>query len=223
LWDGVARGLLTADGFHAVRSLLDARQVAALARTEGPLRRRSRLRRGTSTARAPGEGRWALLPPAAVVDEPDELAEAVAEQLLARWGVLFRDLALRERLAVPWREVQWALRRLEARGVIRGGRFVHGFSGEQYATPEAVEALREVRKTPLDGERIPLAAADPLNLSAVIVPGCRIPAVSGRTSTWCDGLPVDGPAPTTSDAAATGPAPMGPTAPVATAGDGSGR
>jgi len=148
----------------------------------------------------------------------------VAEQLLARWGVLFRDLALRERLAVPWREVQWALRRLEARGVIRGGRFVHGFSGEQYAMPEAVEALRDVRRTPLDGERIPLAAGDPLNLSAVIVPGCRIPALSGRTTTWCDGLPVDDRAPTTSDGPAPmGPAPMGPTAPLATAGDGSGK
>lgn len=193
LWEGVSRGLLTADGFHAVRSLLDARQVAALSRTESPLRRRTRLRRGAgdgARARVPGEGRWALLPPAAVVEEPDELAEAVAEQLLARWGVLFRDLALRERLAVPWRDVQWALRRLEARGVIRGGRFVHGFSGEQYATPEAVELLRQVRKAPLDGERVTLAAGDPLNLSAVVVPGCRLPALSGRTTTWCDGLPV---------------------------------
>jgi len=190
LWEGVSRGLLTADGFHAVRSLLDARQVAALTRTESPLRRRTRLRRGTGAGRVPGEGRWALLPPAAVVEEPDELAEAVAEQLLARWGVLFRDLALRERLAVPWRDVQWALRRLEARGVIRGGRFVHGFSGEQYATPEAVELLRQVRKAPLDGERVTLAAGDPLNLSAVVVPGCRIPALSGRTTTWCDGLPI---------------------------------
>ena len=70
----------------------------------------------------------------------ETLAEAVAEQLLARWGVVFRDLVARETLAVPWREILWALRRLEARGTIRGGRFVTGFVGEQYALPDAVEA-----------------------------------------------------------------------------------
>jgi ATP-dependent Lhr-like helicase len=131
------------------------------------------------------------VPPPATVEEPDELAEAVAEQLLARWGVLFRDLALRERLAVPWRQIQWALRRLEARGVIRGGRFVHGFSGEQYATPEAVDLLRQVRRAPDDGETVTLAAGDPLNLSGVILSGGRIPAVSNRTINWRDGLPVE--------------------------------
>jgi ATP-dependent Lhr-like helicase len=190
LWEGVAAGVLTADGFHAVRSLLDARQNAVLASAEGPLRRRVRLRRGTSGARAPGEGRWVLVASPAVVDDRDELAEAVAEQLLARWGVVFRDLTRRERLAVPWREVQWALRRLEARGVIRGGRFVHGFSGEQFATPAAVDLLRQVRKAAPDGEAVTLAAGDPLNLSSVVVPGDRLPALSGRRIIWRDGMPI---------------------------------
>jgi ATP-dependent Lhr-like helicase len=190
LWDGVARGLLTADGFHAVRSLLDARQVAALQVHESPLRRRRSLRRGAAPSRAPGEGRWALVPGPMRVDEPDELAEAVAEQLLSRWGIVFRDVVLREHLNVPWREVQWAFRRLEARGVIRGGRFVHGFSGEQYASPEAVDALRTVRRTPPNGDEITLSAADPLNLTGIVVPGARVPSLGNRTITWRDGLPV---------------------------------
>jgi ATP-dependent Lhr-like helicase len=179
-----------------VRSLLDARQAVALQAEESPLRRRRSLRRGaTAAGRAPGEGRWALVADPAVVDEPDELAEAVAEQLLARWGVVFREVALREHLAVPWREVQWAFRRLEARGVIRGGRFVLGCTGEQYASPEAVELLRQVRRLPRNGEQITLSAADPLNLTGIIVPGARVPALGNRTVTWCDGLPVglDGP------------------------------
>jgi ATP-dependent Lhr-like helicase len=193
LWDGVSRGLLTADGFHAVRSLLQAREANALQAAESPLRRRRSLRRGAAAgARAPGEGRWALVPDPAAVDAPDALAEAVAEQLLSRWGVLFRDLAQREHLALPWREVQWALRRLEARGVIRGGRFVHGFSGEQYAMPEAVELLRQVRRLPHDGEQVVLSAADPLNVTGVLLPGERIPALGNRTITWRDGLPVGG-------------------------------
>jgi ATP-dependent Lhr-like helicase len=191
LWDGVARGLLTADGFHAVRSLLQARQANALVAAESPLRRRRSLRRGATGGRAPGEGRWALVPEPATVDEPDELAEAVAEQLLSRWGVVFRDLAQREHLALPWREVQWALRRLEARGVIRGGRFVHGFSGEQYATPEAVDLLRAVRRSPPDGEAVVLSAADPLNVTGIVLPGERIPALGNRTVTWRDGLPAE--------------------------------
>ncbi|MEA3214281.1 MAG: ATP-dependent helicase Lhr and Lhr-like helicase, partial [Acidimicrobiia bacterium] len=171
--------------------LLDARQAAALQANESPLRRRRSLRRGASPARAPGEGRWALVPGPMRVEEPDELAEAVAEQLLSRWGVVFRDVVLREHLSVPWREVQWAFRRLEARGVIRGGRFVNGFSGEQYATPEAVQLLRAVRKTPADGQVVTLSAADPLNLTGVIVPGARVPALGNRAIAWQDGLPID--------------------------------
>jgi ATP-dependent Lhr-like helicase len=196
LWDGVARGVLTADSFWAIRSLLDQRR-AARSRPQahapaGLVGSRRRLRRA-APVRPPGEGRWALIGDAPVIDEPDELAEAVAEQLLSRWGVLVRDVAVRERLAVPWREVQWALRRLEARGLIRGGRFVTGFSGEQYALPEAVELLAAVRRDRADGEVIVVNAADPLNLTGVITPGRRVPATQTRTITYTDGVPLDEP------------------------------
>ncbi len=190
VWDGVARGLLTADSFWALRSLFQLRRPEGATAEERPTRApRRRLRRGASAQRVPGEGRWALLPNPAVIDEPDELAEAVAEQLLCRWGVLFRDLAVREHLALPWREIQWALRRLEARGVILGGRFVTGFSGEQYALPEAVEALAAVRRDTTRGERITICAADPLNLTGVVTPGPRVPALQTRTIVYEDGLP----------------------------------
>ena len=140
LWDGVARGLVTADGFRAVRSLLRrsprlpaARDCADCA-VAGAARRPGR----------PGAGRCFPSPP--LDADRDELAEAVAEQLAARWGVVFHDLVARENLAVPWREVLWAFRRMEARGTIRGGRFVAGFSGEQFAHPDALDVLRAVRK-----------------------------------------------------------------------------
>ena len=117
LWNLVSRGLVTADGFQSVRALLGARSRWDRSRTEsarGRIRRRARGRRGGGPVGA--EGRWALLPGPAEESEPDALAEAVAEQLLARWGVIFRDLMVRENLALPWREILWALRRLEARG-----------------------------------------------------------------------------------------------------------
>ena len=139
LWDGVARGLIAADGFNAVRSLLHAR--TRFARRQRPHRRPgSRGRRGSW--RQGVEGRWTLLPAAQPVADADELAEAVAWQLLLRWGVVFRDVYLKERLAVPWREVLWALRRLEARGLIRGGHFVTGITGEQFADERACSLLR---------------------------------------------------------------------------------
>jgi ATP-dependent Lhr-like helicase len=142
LWDGVARGLVTADGFNAVRSLLQAR--TRFARRQRPYRRPgSRGRRGGW--RQGVEGRWTLLPAARPVEDVEELAETVAWQLLLRWGVVFRDVYLRERLAVPWREVLWALRRLEARGLVRGGRFVTGVSGEQFAEETTAPMLRRRR------------------------------------------------------------------------------
>ncbi|MGH2572463.1 MAG: DEAD/DEAH box helicase [Actinomycetota bacterium] len=180
LWDAVARGLVTADGFQAVRSLLFRRNVA-----RGSDRRR--LRRGRAAIAARSAGRWSLLPGAPATEDMDELAEAVAEQLLARWGVVFRDLLARETLAVPWREVLWALRRMEARGTIRGGRFVTGFTGEQYALPEAVELLRAVRRLERTGETIRISAADPLNLVGVVLPGPRVPAVPTNSLTYVDG------------------------------------
>jgi ATP-dependent Lhr-like helicase len=91
------------------------------------------------------EGRWTLLPPARPVEEVEELAETVAWQLLLRWGVVFRDVYVQERLSVPWREILWALRRLEARGLIRGGRFVTGITGEQFADERTLPLLRPRR------------------------------------------------------------------------------
>jgi ATP-dependent Lhr-like helicase len=184
LWDAVARGLVTADGFQAVRSLLFRRSAA---RTSD----RRRLRRGRAAASGRSAGRWSLVPAAVATEDADELAEAVAEQLLARWGVVFRDLLARETLAVPWREVLWALRRMEARGTIRGGRFVTGFAGEQYAVPEAIEVLRSVRKLARSGETIRISAADPLNLAGIVLPGGRVPALPTNSLTYVDGaLPV---------------------------------
>jgi ATP-dependent Lhr-like helicase len=142
LWDGVARGLITADGWGAVRSLLHDRTRVAR-RQRSPSRPGSRRRRGTWHRAV--DGRWTLLPTARPIDEAEELAEAVAWQLLSRWGVVFRDVYLKERLAVPWREILWALRRLEARGLIRGGHFVTGVTGEQFADETTVPLLRRRR------------------------------------------------------------------------------
>jgi ATP-dependent Lhr-like helicase len=203
LWDGVARGLITADGFRAVRSLFTRRAFDAAA---GPrrLRRAGRAGGGLGSRGVSGAvagsgrlsartgGRWSLLPPPVDECDPDELAEAVAEQLVVRWGVVFRDLLARENIAVPWREVLWALRRMEARGTVRGGRFVNGFSGEQFAHPDAVEALRAVRKAPRSGETVHLSAADPLNLTGIILPGPRIPAVAAHSVTYTDGAVPEG-------------------------------
>ena len=143
LWDGVARGLLTADGWGAIRSLLNARTRFARRQRSHP-RSGSRGRRGSS--RHAVEGRWTLLPSSAAVEDVDELAETVAWQLLTRWGVVFRDVYLNEKLAVPWREILWALRRLEARGLIRGGHFVIGMTGEQFADETAVQLMRARRR-----------------------------------------------------------------------------
>ncbi|MGH2557244.1 MAG: Lhr family helicase, partial [Actinomycetota bacterium] len=181
LWDAVARGLVTADGFQAVRSLLFRRGVTRAVD-------RRRLRRGGGGVVARSAGRWSLLPGTVATEDPDELAEAVAEQLLARWGVVFRDLLARETLTVPWREVLWALRRMEARGTIRGGRFVTGFAGEQYAVPEAIEVLRAVRKSDRTGETNRISGADPLNLVGIVLPGPRVPAVPTNSVTYVDGV-----------------------------------
>jgi ATP-dependent Lhr-like helicase len=140
LWDGVARGLITSDGFNAVRSLLRARTRFARRQRRPYARPGSRGRRGAW--RQGVEGRWTLLPAAQPIEDTDELAETAAWQLLLRWGVVFRDVYLNERLAVPWREILWALRRLEARGLIRGGRFVTGVTGEQFADETTAPLLR---------------------------------------------------------------------------------
>ncbi len=186
LWDGVARGLVTSDGFEAIRA-----RVGGIARRDP--RRLSRLRRSADLARS-AAGRWSLVPATGADLDRDELAEAVAELLLNRWGVVCRDLALHDSIPFPWRDVQWALRRLEDRGLVQGGRFVTGFSGEQYALPSAVEQLAHVRRLPRTGERIVVNAADPLNLIGVIVPGSTVPAIRARHVAFVDGLAEDTPA-----------------------------
>jgi ATP-dependent Lhr-like helicase len=181
LWDAVARGLVTADGFRAIRSLLRRGR-------RQPFPQRRGLRRGVRGTTGGASGRWSLLPGPLGAPDRDELAEAVAEQLAARWGVVFRDLIVRESLAVPWRDVLWAFRRLEARGTIRGGRFVTGFSGEQYAHPDAIDVLRSIRRQQRTGEQVRISAADPLNLTGVILPGPRTPAISSNTVILTDGV-----------------------------------
>jgi ATP-dependent Lhr-like helicase len=182
LWDGVARGLIMCDGFAAVRGLLNGHH-------RPPATRFSRLRR-TPAASAHAPGRWSLVPPSSAEIDRHDLAEAVAEQLLNRWGVLFRDLAVHDSLRIPWREIQWALRRLEDRGLVRGGRFVAGFSGEQYALPAAVDLLTRVRRSPHTHERVVVNATDPLNLVGLIVPGSRIPAHRANQVAYFDGVPA---------------------------------
>jgi len=109
--------------------------------------------------------------------------------LLRRYGIVFRDLLGRESLSLPWRDLLVQYRRMELRGEIRGGRFVSGFTGEQFALPEAVEALRLARRSPASGE-VMLSAADPLNLVGVILPGPRVPALPTNFVVFRDGVPV---------------------------------
>ncbi|HWB97638.1 MAG TPA: hypothetical protein VG672_13075, partial [Bryobacteraceae bacterium] len=132
-------------------------------------------------------GRWALLRHGS--SEPD--IERFARQLLLRWGVVFRDLMARETLAPPWRDLLQALRRLEARGEIRGGRFAEGFVGEQFALPEALEALRAVRRMNDEETPFDVANADPLNLAGILLPGPRVSALAAGTIRWLAGVPGD--------------------------------
>jgi ATP-dependent Lhr-like helicase len=110
--------------------------------------------------------------------------------LLRRYGVVFRDLLARETNLPKWRELQIAFRRLEDRGEIRGGRFVDGFLDEQFALPVAVDSLRAAKKIAPAGESITLSAADPLNLIGILVPGERVPAISGKVISFRDGVAV---------------------------------
>ncbi len=183
LWEGVASGVVTADGFHALRSLMDGAR-----RRRSTSSRMSRLRRGVPDP-SQAAGRWSLVPAVDTTLEPDDLAEAVAEQLLNRWGVVFRDLVVHEKLGLSWRDIQWALRRLEDRGLVRGGRFVTGFGGEQFALPRASESLRKVRDTERTGLRVTVSACDPLNLTGVLFDGPRVPSVRTNSVTYIDGSP----------------------------------
>ena len=201
LWELVTAGLVTADGFENLRALID------------PKRRRGEGRgRHARPRHAPG--RWALLREALRLEDAAESAapcdteapnaaasttsqpghdpvESFAKCLLDRWGVLFRDLLRHETLAPPWRDLLVVLRRLEARGEIRGGRFVEAFVGEQFALPEAVELLRSVRRSQPDGEEIEIAASDPLNLVGTILPGSRVSSAAAETVLLKDGVVVE--------------------------------
>jgi ATP-dependent Lhr-like helicase len=129
-------------------------------------------------------GRWSVLP------GPEPNVELQARALLRRYGVVFRRLTAREPNVAPWRELARELRRLEARGEIRGGRFVNGMSGEQFALPDAVERLREVRRQGADGNVIVISAADPLNLTGILVSGERIRATPSNRIAYRDGVAV---------------------------------
>jgi ATP-dependent Lhr-like helicase len=179
----VAWGLVTADSYAGLRALLvpSERRRPPL----GGYRRRGRTAPfGIETA-----GRWSHVSRQAALPE-DQLAEALAWQLLRRWGVVFRRVVERENLRAPWRDVLRVLRRLEARGEIRGGRFVGGFSGEQYALPEAIGLLRAVRRGGARGELVAVSAADPLNLVGLIVPGEPVPAFAANRILYRDGIAV---------------------------------
>jgi ATP-dependent Lhr-like helicase len=166
LWELTAAGLVTADGFENLRALID------------PKRRRGEGRGRTKRPRH-SPGRWTLLSRAPQPVDAAERARKFAEQLLLRWGVLFRDLLAREAVAPPWRDLLPVLRRMEAQGEIRGGRFVAGFTGEQFARPEAVDLLRATRRDESSATAsVDVPPADPLNLTGIILPGQRVSAIA---------------------------------------------
>jgi ATP-dependent Lhr-like helicase len=156
----VAAGAVSSDGFAGLRTIIGTRPTTAT-------------------------GRWFLVNAG---EEP--AAEAVAWTLLRRYGVICRRLLARETTSITWRELVHVYRRLEARGEIRGGRFVSGMSGEQYALPDAVERLREIRRTPADDRLVTISAADPLNLTGIVTPGDRLRTVAANRIVYLHGVPV---------------------------------
>ena len=182
----VALGLVTSDSFAGLRALLvpaDRRRPPA-----GTARRRRTAPFGMEEA-----GRWALAhrSRAAAGQGAEDAVEHVARVLLTRYGVVFWRLLEREAPWLPpWRDLLRVYRRLEARGEIRGGRFVAGFSGEQFARPEAIGMLREIRRKPASGVWVSVCGADPLNLVGVLTPGPKLAALTGNRVLYRDGLPV---------------------------------
>jgi ATP-dependent Lhr-like helicase len=197
LWELATAGIAAADGFDQLRALMDPRRKAAAAQTDGK-------RAARTTA-----GRWSLLSEAAdeviavrssAADaqaaaiararQEDAAIESFARVLLARYGVLFRDLLARESNAPKWRDLLGILRRLEARGEVRGGRFVNGFGGEQFALPEAADSLRASRSRDSQ-DVIAVAGADPMNLVGIAIPGERVAAVPGKEVRYRNGSLVE--------------------------------
>jgi ATP-dependent Lhr-like helicase len=183
LWELATAGLAAADGFDQLRACMDPRRKSITTETSAKRTTRS------------SAGRWSLFseelhaaPTAIEQARRTEISlQSFARQLLNRYGVLFRDLLLGESNAPRWRDLLNILRRLEARGEIRGGRFLSGFGGEQYALPEAVESLRASRNRECNAI-IAVAAADPINLVGVVIPGSRVPAVPGKKIFYRNGL-----------------------------------
>ncbi|HEX9619141.1 MAG TPA: DEAD/DEAH box helicase [Polyangiaceae bacterium] len=177
----VASGLVTSDSFAGLRALIPNRR-----------RERGRSRRAAVDAFA-ASGRWALVrrevQPEAQAESP--LVEHVASSLLRRYGVVFRRLFERENAPVPWRDLLRVFRTREARGELRGGRFVAGFTGEQYALPDAVVELRQVaRSRDEEPALLSVSAADPLNLAGILTPGERVPALTSNRVLYRGGEPI---------------------------------
>ena len=179
----VALGIVTSDSFGGLRALL---VPSSLRRPIAGGRRRRR----SSAFGMENAGRWALARRQGPKPEADAV-EHIARELLQRYGVVFWRLLGREAVWLPpWRDLLRVYRRLEARGEIRGGRFVSGFSGEQFALPEAVGRLRALRRQGDNGTWISVSGADPLNLVGFIVPGPRLPALTGNRVLYRDGIAI---------------------------------
>ncbi len=179
LWTLASSGLVTADGLEAVRQRLRG--------TKRPRRSPAGSRGRGSQHRRTGVSRWWLL---GAIDPVEDRTEAVARQLLLRYGILFPELLARDSLSIGWRHLARVLRRLEARGEIRGGRFVSGFIGEQFALPEAADAMRRFRDREPDDRIVIVSASDPLNLAGILTPGPRVPSVPGNRLAYRNGVPL---------------------------------
>jgi ATP-dependent Lhr-like helicase len=196
IWELVAAGKVTGDGFAGLRALL-------VPPSKRVMSRRVHGDRYGFAAPLAVTGRWSLLRvppmPPPVATSPGDPAprdgalsslEPLARQYLARYGVVLREVLAREASPPAWRDLLRVYRRLEARGEIRGGRFVAGLVGEQFALPEALEALRAIHRAPRRGEVVRLSACDPLNLAGILTPGPRVPAMTTGVVVYCDGIPL---------------------------------
>jgi ATP-dependent Lhr-like helicase len=196
-----AQGWVTSDSFEGLRALLMPQEKRL------PFTDVNRRRRHKAITSVEFAGRWSLLRNPEHCDEAqvsgrgdiariahasvrDDAVEAFAHALLRRYGVVFRRMLERESLEVSWYELGRVYRRLEARGEIRGGHFVSGVGGEQFALPEAIGLLRSIRKSPAKGELLAISGADPLNLAGILSPGRRVASITSNRLLLRDGVPV---------------------------------